>query len=990
MIFFFSENLQISRNRKEARYVNAECNQKIIHRSHTAIIRVLLKRMKYFALLLVATVGYCQQFTNGQAARLVIGQPSFTEEHPGFLNPEDPNDYFTSDAVLGGVSGLAYANNRLYAVDSNRLSSEPINNRVMVYTNVAGLVPGPTDTPVQGTRCPACLGPANLVMGQPDFTKATFGRSSSELRLPTAVATDGVRVAVADTNNNRVLIWNSPPAYNGQPADVVIGQVDFTSIKPVSTDPASLRGPQGVWFQNGKFFIADTQNHRVLIYNSVPTQNNASADVVIGQPDFFTAKEPSAEQILSGKFDYATQNNLLNPVSVTSDGTRLFVADLGHNRIMIWNSIPTSNAQAADIVLGQPDFISAVPNNASKVCASNGTDEDDNPTYPARCARTINFPRYVLTHGNQLFVADGGNDRVLVWNQIPTQNTAAADIVLGQINFEVNNTSEGGFAGARAVASDTLRAPTSLAHDGTNLYVSDTYNRRILIFTPGLNAVPYSGVRNSASLYTFALGTITFTPATLDTEIPKDVEITIKIGIMGGAEGTEKEYKYKTVEEDSFVNIVTKLATDINESNNPYVVALENHSQRQIVLRAKAPEEQGNLVTYSSTLTEGTTAFAATSGGATLSGGRDAASLAPGTLVSIMGQGFAEQTVAAPEGQNYPNELGNVEVFFDGIRAPVMFVSPNQINAQLSWAMRYTTSASAVVRTRWSDGRVTSTAAIAVPVVPANPGIYASGTQEPRQAVALHGSSYATGTISVDGSITEETKAADGSILTQERGIGDIATVIIAGSRRYSYTVVSGDTLQTVRDRLIEAINNGNDPDVTASAAGVFTRIRLTARRPGPDMNGIAMGQEVTGKDGAEASIILSPLNTGLCCANIEGAPVTTENPAVPGETIIVYATGLGIVTPDEAQAAAVDGQIYRGPVNNQPLDDFFIYANAGTKTANTLFARLKQGTVALYELVLELNSEMPSDQFTPLFIAQDQWISNIVTIPVVNPATQP
>ena len=38
----------------------------------------------------------------------------------------------------------------------------------------------------------------------------------------------------------------------------------------------------------------------------------------------------------------------------------------------------------------------------------------------------------MLSDGTRLFIADGGNDRVLVFNHIPTQNGAEADIVLGQ------------------------------------------------------------------------------------------------------------------------------------------------------------------------------------------------------------------------------------------------------------------------------------------------------------------------------------------------------------------------------------------------------------------------------------------------------------------------------------------------------------------------------------------------------------------------------
>src|SRR5262249_30492771 len=141
---------------------------------------------------------------------------------------------------------------------------------------------------------------------------------------------------------NRILIWNNISGLtNNANADVVIGQPDFKSVSIPGQVPnaKSLRGPQGVWIQNGKLFIADTQNHRVLIYNSIPTQNGVAADVVLGQKDFSTFVEPDISQ---ARVD-AQPTNMLNPVSVTSDGVRLYVTDLGHNRVLIWNRIPTSN-----------------------------------------------------------------------------------------------------------------------------------------------------------------------------------------------------------------------------------------------------------------------------------------------------------------------------------------------------------------------------------------------------------------------------------------------------------------------------------------------------------------------------------------------------------------------------------------------------------------------------------------------------------------------
>ena len=170
-------------------------------------------------------------------------------------------------------------------------------------------------------------------------------------------------LAVADTDNNRVLIWNQIPTSVDVPADVVVGQKDFTSgginYGGNGTTPSAqgFRGPQGVWIQNGKLYVADSGNHRVLICNNIPTQNGQSANLVLGQSDFNAFVEPDLTKLAVS----ATGSTMLNPVSVTSDGTRLYVTDLGHNRVLVWNSIPTQNAQAADFAIGQPDVNSTHP-----------------------------------------------------------------------------------------------------------------------------------------------------------------------------------------------------------------------------------------------------------------------------------------------------------------------------------------------------------------------------------------------------------------------------------------------------------------------------------------------------------------------------------------------------------------------------------------------------------------------------------------------------
>ena len=210
--------------------------------------------MKYFVLsLALASTLSAAEFRTGQAARAIIGQQTFTRQAAG-----------ASATILGAASGVAYANDTLVVADSSRVPAYPQNNRVLVYRNLSGKVPAANAT-IQLTedRCPVCRAEADVVLGQPDFAKTDLGLAQNRFRTPTSVATDGRAVVVADTDNNRVLIWNSIPASNETPADVVIGQKDFTTgginYGGGGNSPSAqgLRGPQGVWIQNGRLYVAE-------------------------------------------------------------------------------------------------------------------------------------------------------------------------------------------------------------------------------------------------------------------------------------------------------------------------------------------------------------------------------------------------------------------------------------------------------------------------------------------------------------------------------------------------------------------------------------------------------------------------------------------------------------------------------------------------------------------------------------------------------------
>jgi len=903
---------------------------------------------------LCACVGLAANFVTGQGARLVIGQTTFTQQQP-----------VASDTLLGAVGGLAYANGILFVADANRTGLTPVNNRVLQFPTHS--FPGPLDTirPFIA-RCAVCLGQANVVLGQPDFTSTTFQITQSGLRLPTAVATDGSILAVADTGNNRVMIWKSIPNTVNQPADIELGQPDFKTVLQGSqqvVDNRSLRSPQGVWIQNGKLFVADTQNHRVLIWNSIPTQNRQPADVVLGQANFNVAVQPDLTKANTD----AHANTLLNPVSVSSDGIRLYVADLGNNRVLIWNSIPTTNQAPADVVVGQKDLDTGISNDAPDLCPSNGTASDGTTlTYPARCAKTMDFPRFALSDGTRLFIADGGNDRVLIYNTIPTQNGAAADVILGQPDENASVVSS--FTDLfhpllRQSAADITPTPTGLAWDGTNLYVTDGSNRRVLVFTPAEPLVPINGVRNAASLQIFALGSITIGGTITVGDIAK-------VTITDNA-GTAREYDYTMVKDDTLVTAMTGLAAVINAGNGDPAVFAEFEPRLQTIkLIARKPGTDGNNIALTvSGSTNGTFTIAAS--GSTLQGGQNATILAPGTLVTFLGQNIADASASADLSQeNLPLSLGGVQLYCDGNPSPLLYVSPTQVNGQIPFEFLDANSISCFLRIQHADGSVVASTAIAVPLDQQNPGIFANDGEEPRSAIAFHNSSFATGTITVDGSIEA----------------GDTGTITI-GDRSYTYTVQAGDTLTSVRDAFVALINANTEEEVVAVPEPAFHRIQLRAKVPGPEGNGITFAATTNMGDNANIFLILTNLSTTLCCANRGGAPVTQANPAVPGETILVYATGLGTIEPADATALENTGGKYRGPALNDPRA--FVSSLAGGFTANVISANLAPGMVGIYEVRLELGLGTPPSPLTQLTISQDIYTSNIVTIPVVDPNVQ-
>jgi hypothetical protein len=234
--------------------------------------------------------------------------------------------------------------------------------------------------------------PADIVLGQADMTGAmgnAGGVSASSMLGRQTPSSDGTHLFNADAGNHRVLIWNALPAMNGKAADIVLGQPDLISNTENNggVSAISLSRPTSVTTSGGKLLVTDSQNHRVLIWNAIPTVNRTAADLVLGQANMTTGTAATA----------VSSRSLNTPLAVHVDANgRIYVADTGNHRILYWNAMPTQNQAPADGVIGQPNMDVAVANNGGV------------------SARTLQGPNAVLSSGAFLYVIDSGNDRMLL------------------------------------------------------------------------------------------------------------------------------------------------------------------------------------------------------------------------------------------------------------------------------------------------------------------------------------------------------------------------------------------------------------------------------------------------------------------------------------------------------------------------------------------------------------------------------------------------
>jgi uncharacterized protein (TIGR03437 family) len=382
-----------------------------------------------------------------------------------------------------------------------------------------------------------------------------------ELNTPQAVAIDStstpVAVYVADTGNNRVLGWRDAANFaNGAMADVVIGQRDFISTLPLGPSGglnSGLRMPTGVAVdRSGRLFVLDAGNNRILRFPRPFSQPDELKlpDLVIGQ-NTTGANAPNQGGAASAKTLALTTGSSVYTATLLFDTQgNLWVTDAGNHRVLRYPASRVgdgaSNGPEADLVLGQTDFVTTTPVQATggqnprlvkgKMTAPSGLAFDrvgrlfvvdslnrvlvfapnlqigieavrvmgvviqvqGQPAPPVVNETGLLNPQGVLVINNVPLVLDSGNHRILryepvdLWRAETAETPSPAAVaVIGQGSF-VSATAARANGGRAEPASNTLFYPVQAAFSPTNngeTFVVDTGNHRVLVF-PDLSSGP--------------------------------------------------------------------------------------------------------------------------------------------------------------------------------------------------------------------------------------------------------------------------------------------------------------------------------------------------------------------------------------------------------------------------------------------------------------------------------------------------------------------
>jgi uncharacterized protein (TIGR03437 family) len=566
---------------------------------------------------------------------------------------------------------------------------------------------------------------------------AAFLPSTSELYI---VDTGNSRVLVMPSgsgtvpfgNATRVLgqgpgpdsmTMNSPNLIEGREFQFYNGQALFSGQPPYDAGIA-LDTTGSV----PHLYVSDPRNHRVLGFydarklyaTGVPQGQQASNEIVIGEPDFNTA----LCNYPSGDLTKATASGLCFPTGVLTDSRgNLYVADTYNSRVLRFPA-PFANwpqpqvMESADLVLGQTSLTGAPITDPSAV----------NMYAPYGLA---------FTGTNGLMVSDIADNRVLyipfssgqtAFNA-PADNGKPATKVFGQPDFVTVTPGS---------ASNKLNSPHHIAADTNGyVYVTDPGNSRVQIF---------GDPNNSLTAPASADPILSLEPLSG----PQGIFVNQSTGEIWVTTGTTavRYPKYDTLElNPAFTGTVQAADTTLAVAQDQYGDLFLADATSRVAVYYQGLAGENAQATYAGQ------------------------PLAPGVVASLYPKAsqtqFATSSIPTPPGYAaltgypMPTTLADEQVMFNGAAAPLYFVAPGQVNFYVPIGAPTGTGTADIEIVQVSTGQVLGAASVAINTV--SPAIFciASG------GCALNGGFYQAAVINQDGNVNSSTNPAPrGSVIS--------------------------------------------------------------------------------------------------------------------------------------------------------------------------------------------------------------------------------
>jgi uncharacterized protein (TIGR03437 family) len=450
-----------------------------------------------------------------------------------------------------------------------------------------------------------------------------------------------------------------------------------------------------------------------------------------------------------------------------------------------------------------------------------GFSGDGGPAVNAMLGRPVAL---ALDNGGNLYIADSTSQRI---RKIDTNGNITTIAGNGVDAF----TGDGGLA-----VNASLGFPIGVAVDGAgNVYVADGDNNRIRkISTSGI-ITTVAG--NGAGGFTGDGGLAT----NASINIPSDVAVDAAGNIYIADAGNNRVRKVDTT------GTITTLAGTGSDGyagdggpasqamlNFPWSVAVDFSGSVYIADRVN---NRVRLIAGNVTVTPPTLADNSAFNGATFTPGQP---IAPGAIISVFGSNFSSGT-SAELNAPLPPSWNGTSVTFNGVAAPLFFVSPGQINAQAPFDM-----ATGPVQVQVRRGNTASATTISTSAT-YSPGIFIMNPQTSAGAI-VHSSTF--------GLVTAASPARIGeyiSIFTT--GLGPVSPAVASGT-------IAPSTAPFAQTLSMPTVNIGGQPafvSFSGLAPGFVGLYQVNAAIPNGVLPGNQSVQIIMG--GSYSNTVILPIS---------------------------------------------------------------------------------------------------------------------------------